>query len=214
MQRTEKLTHYIYQELKSKILNNELSPGTYLDETDLSRSFQVSRTPVREALLCLHADGLVTLLPTRGCAVTEVSADTILEILQIRKVIAPRLLRPCFDHYDPEILRSFRNEMKEALESGNTAALPRINYRFHKYLCTGSRTSHTSYLLSYVCDQSQRILTCPEYLRLNLSNGVSDHLKLIDALLSKNYDEAVRILEDHTRPAEEYYRTLELLKIS
>ena len=60
---------FVYDSLKSKILNLELKPGTLLDETELSRSFKLSRSPVREALIRLSAEGLVeeriTLLETQ-----------------------------------------------------------------------------------------------------------------------------------------------------
>jgi len=50
---------YVHEQLKNKILHLELMPGTLLDETDISRQFGVSRSPVREALIRLSAEGLV-----------------------------------------------------------------------------------------------------------------------------------------------------------
>ncbi len=59
-------TTYVYQRLREGILSLDYVPGANLDEAQLVESFGLSRTPVREALIRLAADGLVVLLPNRG----------------------------------------------------------------------------------------------------------------------------------------------------
>ena len=108
MEKNENLTNQVYQKLKAQIINNEIAPNSYLDEKALCQSLGVSRTPVREALARLERDGLVVFVPRRGVMVSELSLPTILELIHIRKVMEPSLLRPYFRLYDKEVLRRFR----------------------------------------------------------------------------------------------------------
>ena len=68
------MKNLIYTALRERIVFGELQPGERLVEADLAMRFQVSKTPVREALLTLEADGLVTLRAHRGAVVSEVSS--------------------------------------------------------------------------------------------------------------------------------------------
>ncbi|MGN6684051.1 MAG: GntR family transcriptional regulator, partial [Devosia sp.] len=65
----------VYEQLQSAIVNLELPPGSPLDEVRLSRQFALSRTPVREALVRLMADGLVTALPNRSTVVAPIDFE-------------------------------------------------------------------------------------------------------------------------------------------
>ena len=74
----------LYQEvaerLRQRIFSHELPPGTWVDEQALATQYGISRTPLREALKVLAAEGLVTLKPRRGCYVTEISERDLDEI--------------------------------------------------------------------------------------------------------------------------------------
>ena len=90
----------LYQEvaerLRQRIFAHELTPGDWVDEQKLAEQYGISRTPLREALKVLAAEGLVELKPRRGCYVTEISRqdiDDIFPLMPCWKVVAPLL--PC-----------------------------------------------------------------------------------------------------------------------
>ena len=206
MEKNENLTNQVYQKLKAQIINNEIAPNSYLDEKALCQSLGVSRTPVREALARLERDGLVVFVPRRGVMVSELSLPTILELIHIRKVMEPSLLRPYFRLYDKEVLRRFRQRQEEAFQNNDVVALYTLDYEFHKYLYESTGKRHIIKLLSYVCDQHQRIRTHDFFRWRRLSKGAHDHLNIIDALLADDYDLAYQLLVRHTSEMEEYYR--------
>ena len=72
-----------YERLKTEILNGQLPPGFQAPEPDIATRLGMSRTPVREALIRLEADGLVDLVPRRGAKVLPISLQDICEIYQI-----------------------------------------------------------------------------------------------------------------------------------
>ena len=72
----------VRESLRDKILNGELDGGFHLSELKISKDYNVSRTPVREALCALAADGLVEMVPHRGAFVTHVPTSTKVDQLQ------------------------------------------------------------------------------------------------------------------------------------
>src|SRR5512134_2910267 len=84
----------LYQEvaerLRSRIFAHELAPGAWIDEQALAESYGISRTPMREALKVLAAEGLVTLKPRRGCYVTEVTERDLDEIFPVLALLEGR----------------------------------------------------------------------------------------------------------------------------
>ena len=107
MSKKVNLTTQVYEKIKAKILNNELKPNEYLDEKQICEQLGVSRTPVREALVQLEWEGFVVSNPHRGVSVSDLSLPMILELIHIRKVMEPELLRPYLKHYSRDVLLVF-----------------------------------------------------------------------------------------------------------
>lgn len=211
MSEKENLTNYVYYSLKKQIINNELLPNTYLDEKQICESLGVSRTPIREALVRLEWEGLVVPAPKRGVMVSELSLQTIIDLIHIRKVMEPGLLKPYLHCYNPEVLLDLRRRCQDVLdniENTQVETLYTLDYEFHKYLCEATQRPHIIKLLTYVCDQSQRIRTQEFYLRRRLIGGVQDHIHIIDALLSENYDLAIQVLTKQVTDLEQYYHRI------
>lgn len=76
-----------YEHLRTQLLTNPALAGTFLNEQEVADTLSVSRTPVREALLLLSVEGLVTLVPNRGAFVPPVTPEQIRHILQARTVL-------------------------------------------------------------------------------------------------------------------------------
>lgn len=84
----------LYQEvaerLRQRIFAHELAPGAWIDEQTLAGDYGISRTPLREALKVLAAEGLVTLKPRRGCYVTEISERDLDDIFPLMALLEGR----------------------------------------------------------------------------------------------------------------------------
>ena len=76
--------------LRDRIFSGELAPGSFLDEVGLCESLAISRTPLREALKVLTAEGLVRHEPRRGCFVSEVTEKDLDEIFPVTALLEGR----------------------------------------------------------------------------------------------------------------------------
>src|ERR1700733_2143943 len=87
------LPDIIYHWLRERILMGHLMPGSEIRQELLAQQFGTSRVPLREALSRLQAEGLITLRPRRGFAVTSLDHDEIVEIFQLRMVVEEHAMR-------------------------------------------------------------------------------------------------------------------------
>ena len=81
-----------YQKIKAAILNEMYEPNQILNERKLAEEFQISRTPVREALKILEGEGWVKIIPWKGAIVNQITQKEIDEIFQIRLIIEPAII--------------------------------------------------------------------------------------------------------------------------
>lgn len=92
-----------------RILDGRLKPGERIAEQELADEFQVSRGPVREAIRILEREGLVTLLARRGAIVTELTAQELTELLDIRAGLFEVAVRRLMDLLNPELVSLMRD---------------------------------------------------------------------------------------------------------
>lgn len=103
-----------------RIIDGQMAPGARVGEQELADEFQVSRGPVRDAIRILEREGLVTILPRRGAVVTELSADELREIFEIRAALVETGVRRVAAARPPELIAVLRSGLLrlEALSEG------------------------------------------------------------------------------------------------
>ena len=129
------ITENIYQELYRQITQHELRPGQNLTLTALKKQFNVSHTPIREALTRLSADGLVTYLPNRGMRVVRFSETEIRELFRFTAELEVLALRFCGSAFTqaPLVneLGTMLAEEKEALDVNDFDRWSEISGHYH-----------------------------------------------------------------------------------
>ena len=99
----------VYNGLRDDILHLRLAPGANIEETSLEKRFKVSRTPVREALIRLASEDLVTLLPNRGAQVTKFDVADLPKFFEALDVCQRFVLRLSAHYRTDEQLEELRN---------------------------------------------------------------------------------------------------------
>ncbi len=120
--------------VREAILSGELEPGTRLLQEELAERFDVSPTPVREAIQQLVAEGVLSHSPYRGVQVAEVELTDVQEIYLLRAVLeglATQLAVPNLKISELQRLRAIQAEIKEAVSKGDSVPLRKLNYEFH-----------------------------------------------------------------------------------
>ncbi|GAB3607433.1 GntR family transcriptional regulator [Conyzicola nivalis] len=105
-----------YSALREQILDGQLEPGVVLAEVEQSTRLGVSRTPLREALARLSADGLVSAHSGRGVVVTDVDLGRITELFEVRGALEEQAARLAARRRDPAVFEALQSEFRRAHE--------------------------------------------------------------------------------------------------
>ena len=91
----------VAQKIRDAILDEVFLPGEHLKEIELAEKFEVSRSPVREALLSLEKEGTVVISPYKGAIVKPLSAEEVCDIAELRLALISLVLKPAYRHLSP-----------------------------------------------------------------------------------------------------------------
>jgi DNA-binding GntR family transcriptional regulator len=100
-QGTQKVPFLVVERIREGILDEIFKPGDHLGEVELAEKFEVSRSPVREALLALEKEGTVIMSPYKGAVVKPLSAAEVLDIAELRLALISLALKPAHRHMAP-----------------------------------------------------------------------------------------------------------------
>ncbi|RFO98972.1 GntR family transcriptional regulator [Rhodoferax lacus] len=125
--------------LRQRIFQRELEPGSWIDELKIAEEYGISRTPLREALKVLAAEGLVTMKVRRGAYVTEVSTQDLSDVYHLLSLLesdAAGVVATKGTDAELTELMSLHAELEKAAKPGpaNTDAFFAVNERFHMRL--------------------------------------------------------------------------------
>lgn len=184
--------------LREAILSGELAPGERLLQEELAERFEVSPTPVREAIQQLVAEGALRHSPYRGVQVAEVELAEVREIYLIRAVLeglATRLAVPNLKISDLQYLNQLQAQIKAAIEQGDIAPLRKLNYDFHMRLYEAAEAPHLLHLIKglWVKSPWDTLYVVPG----RPVNMVGEHQAVIDAILKGDAESARQHMQSH-----------------
>jgi DNA-binding GntR family transcriptional regulator len=193
-----------YERISAAIREGVLPPGLRLTETDLAARFGVSRTPVRQAMARLEAEGLLTHEPRRGLSVTRPDHQQVIELYVMREILEGAAARLAAQHAtETEI-----GAMAELLEAEPAAfedprALSDLNQRLHGLLYLAA---HNRYLLRGLGQISATIALLPTLLTLEgrARQAHAEHRAILDALRRRDGAAAEAAARTHAQAAQRH----------
>ena len=188
--------------LRDMVLDDGFPPGTALSEVRLAEHFNVSRTPVREALKQLQVEGLVEIRPKVGTFVREISRREIGEMFEVKEVLegmAARLLARRGSVPELEILEQNVRESDIAARDGDGARYAALVHEFHQTIVDGSDNrklaEHYTSLMNQLAYHRMVLRTVQKPGRLNRSNH--EHHRILELITEKDGVGAEIAMRDH-----------------
>jgi len=186
-------------ELKRRIVQGLIPPGARLSERSISRGLNVSRTPLREALLQLESERLVERTPTGAWQAPRLTERDVRDIFAVRKqleVLAVRLTIERASDAEVATLEEYLTASEEAHEAVDIVSMNFANGGFHSAMYRSAHSSWLTTAIEPIRSQTIRIrfliashVAGPEY-----SEG---HRQIYDALVKRNVNTAEAIVSDH-----------------
>jgi DNA-binding GntR family transcriptional regulator len=213
---TTDATERAYQEIRRRIVTDVYTPGTRLPEADLASSLDVSRTPVRSALVRLGVEGLVEMIPRRGAFVAKWSLADVEEIFGLRIALEPlaaalaaRKIRPT----EVEQLRDLAARMEAALQDGQSDrsyvdASTELNARFHHAVIAAARNHQLRSMLGTVIELPLMHRTIAEFEPQRLGYAWVEHRTIVEALQNRDERLAESVMLVHLLAARDVIRRM------
>ena len=198
----------IHIQLRQQIVDRLIPPGTKLSETQLSKRWKVSRTPIREVLRRLESEGLVSSTPFRGCMVNSMSIKDVDHIYKIKvslEGLAGRLATPIVAR-DPEKLRVIRNlaqEMEICSKKMDVKGYSEKNLQFHISIWDWCGNPWLTRILNNLSSQLNRFIVTALHVPNRMERSAKEHRKVLEAFESGNPKAAEKALGTHFKKASE-----------
>jgi len=199
----------VYTALREEILRVQLAPGAPLDEVGLSERFEMSRSPVREALVRLSSEGLVVVLPNRSTIVAPMEFQRIPEFLDALDLLQRVVTRLAALHRSPAELnaivkaqKAYEDSLARSIASGNSLGMIEKNYEFHMAIAAAGRNQYFMDLYRRLLNEGRRMLHFHfEYNALDPDLSVerfaSHHTEMVAAIEAQDADAAEHVAHLH-----------------
>jgi DNA-binding GntR family transcriptional regulator len=194
----------VYEHVKTGILDATYPGGDLLTEGTVSERVGVSRTPVREALLRLEAEGLVRLYPKKGALVVPVSSREAEDVLEARALVeryaAPRAWARRAELVDE--LQPLVDAMREYRDDGDMVAFSHADRSFHERIVTAAGNEVLARL--YRSLRERQLCISGEVLRVSaarMDHALDDHRRLVQALRDGDEDGFLELTDTHLQQA-------------
>jgi DNA-binding GntR family transcriptional regulator len=194
----------LYQEvaerLRQRIFAHQLPPGARIDEQALAIDYGISRTPLREALKVLAAEGLVTLRPRRGCFVTEISEQDLDDIFPLMAMLEGRCALEATTRAQPKDLArldALHEELQRFASSNEIERFFEVNQAFHYEIqeMSGNRR------LRQVIQDLRKVLKLTRLFSLGLDGrlqqSLAEHATILAAIKAGDAEGAQAAMHDH-----------------
>lgn len=204
----------LYQEvadqLRSMIRSGELKAGEWIDEVRLTDELGISRTPLREALKVLVAEGLLRLEPRRGCFVNELSARDLDDIFPLMAMLEGRCAYEAarkVSDADLERLEPLHDDLRRFAELGDIDLYYEANARIHEAI----QVLADNRWLSDLIDNLRQVISLSRHRSLahpgRIRESCAEHLAIFAALKARDAEGAEAVTRKHLM------RQLEALRI-
>jgi len=194
-------TQLVVETLREKILSGEIKAGQPLRQAALAEELNVSRIPVREALLQLEAEGLVAFEPHKGATATELNASQVDELFELRAMLEGDLLAasiPNLSEEDLEHATQLLSRLDKALGKENAAnTWSELNSDYHNCLYSGANRPQTQDLVNTLNKNADRYIRMHLLWAGGISKAESEHNDLLDKCKARDVEGAVAVLKQH-----------------
>lgn len=193
------LAKLAYERLRASILTGELNEDELYNEMVLANQLGISKTPVREALLELSIQGLVTFLPRKGVIVNQFSRQDVEEIFELRWVIelyAIEKVAKASKTYDLSQIDKSIHDQKKAVNQKDIIGYLRANATFHRTFSELINNQRFLTIFENISDLIQ-LMGIQGAIEDRVQETIPDHEKILEAVKQRNAQKARKAMEHH-----------------
>lgn len=193
---------HVYEALRNDIIELVLPPGSPIDEVQLAQRFSLSRTPIREALVRLASEGLITTLPNRATIVANIDflgLPQFFDALTLMYRVTTRLAAVHHREDDIHRIGALQTSFARAVEARDALAMIAANRDFHIEIARAGRNRYYTDLFTQLLDEGRRILRLyySSFHDMLPREYVNEHEDMIAAIVARDVERADALASAH-----------------
>jgi DNA-binding GntR family transcriptional regulator len=192
----------VAQRLRQLLVEGRIAPGAKLNERELSERLNVSRTPLREAIKMLAAEGLVELLPNRGAVAVSLTEEDILHTFEVMAGLeaqAGELAAQRITEHELAEIQAMHFEMMAAYTRRDLSTYYTLNARIHSAISAAARNPVLTQVYQQVNARLQALRFRSNQDGEKWKNAMNEHEKMIEALAAHDGGAMRQVLLSHLR---------------
>ena len=194
------LREIAYERLYDALRSIDLEPGDALPEIRLSQVLGISRTPVREALHQLAADGMVQLIQGRAVTVAARSAQEVFDALHVRELLEPQVVKLCATVM-PDLalaqLQQLTKQMDQTARSGDREGWSRADREWHEVVCVACPNKLLGEMVLLARNRMYHKGSDEHVPEQYLIDGTNEHKHIVEAITAQDAERAEALMFAH-----------------
>ena len=202
---------YVYQQIRRKIFEKKLQSGQRLPEIAVAKEFEVSRTPVREALRRLENEGLVQIMPGWGACLASPTKQEIVDTYEVRENLEVMAIRKASHIITPLQLCRLQEQIdaeRKTFSDKDLEAYLNVNDAFHIIIAESSGNGTlANYVRNILSRTYVQMIFFESFFDFDTNPSLEEHIDILAALEKHDEEECVRLLRDHLKLSMEALKT-------
>jgi len=195
-------SEHVYRRLRDAIQLGEFKSGHRVMEIEVAEWLKVSRTPVRDAIRRLEAEGMLEHEPRNGLVVARLDRQAVMELYAMRETLEGTAARLCARHASDMEIQDLADLIEHERQiQGDLEALPPHNRRFHQAIHRGAHNRYLEKSLVAISDLGllgSPLMSLPQRAR----TAVAEHAQIVEAIQRRDPDAAEEAARNHVRAAQ------------
>ena len=201
---TTSITAQVTNAIREAIIKGKFEPGEKLSEVSLSEYYQISRTPIREALKQLEREGLVEISPRVGTVVTKPTEKELAELFTMKETLEGLAAGLLVEQGNVKAIEEVRKSvvlMEKAVETSDHNLYVEANSIFHNVILEGADNSKLTYTLNLLLNQIgySRYVYLTIEAPQRIEKSLQEHQAILQALLEGDRDKTEKAMRAHVR---------------
>ncbi len=200
IERPKSLTELVTSKLAGLIINGDLELGGQISEAKIAKEFEVSRTPVREAINRLEMEGLLTVEPQRGTFVFHLAPEELAKLCDARTCLETAALSAAIRHNATAFERALRKcttAMTKARARDDDMNYLQLDSQFHQLMFDYSDNRFLNDAYQTIAQKMSAIRNRLGRHPDHMSKSYQEHLAIVEAVKNKDEERALDILRSH-----------------
>jgi len=190
----------LHRILRERIVRNDLTSGSKISESEIAKSYSISRQPVREAFIKLSEEGLISIRPQRSTIVTKIDPVAVLEARFVREAIEADIVKLLAERSDPVVVRELRAQLaeQERVAQDNPHRFIQLDERFHRTLAEAADKASAWRFVEGLKSQMDRV----RFLSFSLfptSKLITQHKEIVDCIEAGDVGKAEKSIRVHLK---------------